>query len=339
MTNMEDNEFVAKLAVVGLGGMGSNLVNRLFTNGIKSATTIAMNTDANHLNMIRAHKRILIGKELTQGLGVGGYPELGAKAAEASSREIMSLIEGYDMVFLAAGLGGGTGGGAAPIVAKLAREQGSLVVAFVTYPFSLERSRKTKADWSLQQLSKNADTTIVIENDRLLSYAPNLQVEKAFELVDNVAANAVKGIADTITMPSLINLDFADVRAVLRDAGTATINIGHGSGQDKVEKVIKSTLAHPLLDVDRTGAKSALVHVPGSESLTIEDATRVGAGVTDGLDPRANVIFGARLVPELGDQINVMSVITGVTPRFNTAKHLSSTAEMDTSFIAGIESM
>jgi cell division protein FtsZ len=338
MTNMEENEFVAKLAVVGLGGMGSNLVNRLFTNGIKSATTIAMNTDANHLNMIRAHKRILIGKELTQGLGVGGYPELGSKAAEASSREIMALIEGYDMVFLAAGLGGGTGGGAAPIVARLAREQGSLVVAFVTYPFSLERSRKTKADWSLAQLSKNADTTIVIENDRLLSYAPNLQVEKAFELVDNVAANAVKGIADTITMPSLINLDFADVRSVLRDAGTATINLGHGAGQDKVEKAVKSTLAHPLLDVDRTGAKSALVHVSGSESLTIEDATKVGAGVTEGLDPRANVIFGARLMPELGDQINVMSVITGVTPRFNTAK-FPTAAATDTNFIAGIESM
>ena len=337
--NVEDNAFVAKLAVVGLGGMGSNLVNRLFTSGIRSATTIAMNTDAKHLNMIRAHKRILIGKELTNGLGVGGYPELGAKAAEASAKEIKSLIEGYDMIFLAAGLGGGTGGGAAPIVANYAREQGALVVAFVTYPFSLERSRKTKADWSLEQLSKNADTTIVIENDRLLSYAPNLQVEKAFELVDSVAANAVKGIADTITIPSLINLDFADVRAILRDAGTATINIGHGSGQDKVEKAIKSTLQHPLLDVNREGAKSALVHVSGSESLTIEDATRVGEGVTAGLDPRANVIFGARLAPELGDQINVMSVITGVTPRFNTAKHSSSMAEMDSSFITGIENM
>jgi cell division protein FtsZ len=337
--NMEENEFIAKLAVVGLGGMGSNLVNRLYTRGIKSATTIAMNTDANHLNMIRAHKRILIGKELTNGLGVGGYPELGSKAAEASSREIMSLIEGYDMIFLAAGLGGGTGGGSAPIVARLAREQGSLVVAFVTYPFSLERSRKTKADWSLEQLSKNADTTIVIENDKLLSYAPNLQVEKAFELVDNVAANAVKGIADTITIPSLINLDFADVRSVLRDAGTATISLGHGSGQDKVDKAIKSTLAHPLLDFDREGAKSALVHVSGSESLTIEDATRVGAGVTEGLDPRANVIFGARLMPELGDQINVMSVITGVTPRFNTSKRTVTSGSMDTNFIAGVESM
>jgi cell division protein FtsZ len=336
---VEDNAFVAKLAVVGLGGMGSNLVNRLYTNGIRSATTIAMNTDAKHLNMIRAHKRLLIGKELTGGLGVGGYPELGAKSAEASSKEILAAIEGYDMIFIAAGLGGGTGGGSAPIVAKYAREQGSLVVAFVTYPFSLERSRKSKADWSLEQLTKNADTTIVIENDRLLSYAPNLQVEKAFELVDSVAANAVKGIADTITIPSLINLDFADVRSVLRDAGTATISIGHGNGQDRVEKAVKSTLSHPLLDVDRNGAKSALVHVSGSESLTIEEATRVGEGVTSGLDPKANVIFGARLMPELGDQINVMSVITGVTPRFNTAKRSSSALEMDRSFITGIESM
>ncbi len=335
----EDESFVARLAVVGLGGAGCNLVNRLYTNGIKSATTIAINTDANHLNMIRAHKRMLIGKQLTNGLGVGGYPELGTKAAEASASEIQKAIEGYDMVFLSAGMGGGTGTGSAHVVAKLARQQGSLVVAFVTYPFALERSRKLKADWGLEQLSKNADTTIVIENDRLLSYAPNLQVEKAFELIDNVAASAVKGIADTIMMPSLINLDFADVRAILRDAGTATINIGTGTGTDRIEKAVRSTVAHPLLDVDRNGAKSALVHVQGSESLTIEEATRVGEGVTEGMDPRANVIFGARLVPELGDQIRVMSVVTGVTPRFGTAKFPSSSAETDRSFIAGIESM
>ena len=334
---MEDmDSFVAKLAVVGIGGQGSNLVNRLYKSGIRSARTIALNTDAKHLNTIRADTRMLIGKELTRGLGAGGFPELGMKAADASREEIRNVISGYDMVFVCAGMGGGTGGGGASVVAQLAKEQGSLVVAFVTYPFSLERSRKVKADWSLQQLSKNADTTIVIENDRLMSYAPNLQIEKSFELIDSIATNAVRGIADTIMLPSLINLDFADVRSVMRDAGTAVINLGYGHGSERVEKAIKSTLNHPMLDVDLEGAKSAMVHVTGSDSLTIEEATRVGAGVTDNLDAKANVIFGARLIPEMGDQIKVMSIVTGVKPRFGTAK-IDREAVVDTSFVAGIE--
>ncbi len=318
-----DEDFTAKLAVVGLGGMGSNLINRLYTNGIRSATTIAINTDAKHLNMIRAHKKMLIGKEITNGLGAGGFPELAAKCADASRAEITEAIRGYDMVVLAAGMGGGTGTGSAAQVAQMAREQGSLVVAFVTYPFGLERSRKLKADWGLEQLSKNADTTIVIENDKLLSYAPNLQVEKAFDLIDNVAGNAVKGIADTISMPSLINLDFADLRAVMRDMGTAVINIGMGQGPDKVEKAIRSTLTHPLVEADLDGAKSAMVHVTGGTSLTIEEATRIGEGVTESLDAKANVIFGARLVPELQDQIRVMSIVTGVKPIFGSAPRMS----------------
>ena len=334
---MEDmDSFVAKLAVVGIGGQGSNLVNRLYNSGIRSAKTIALNTDAKHLNTIRADKRMLIGRELTRGLGAGGFPELGMKAADASRAEISEVIAGYDMVFVCAGMGGGTGGGGASVVAQLAKEQGSLVVAFVTYPFSLERSRKAKADWSLQQLSKNADTTIVIENDRLMSYAPNLQIEKSFELIDSITTNAVRGIADTIMLPSLINLDFADVRSVMRDAGTAVINLGYGHGSERVEKAIKSTLNHPMLDVDLEGAKSAMIHVTGSDSLTIEEATRVGSGVTDNLDAKANVIFGARLVPEMGDQIKVMSIVTGVKPRFGTAK-IDRDAVVDTSFVAGIE--
>jgi len=169
-----------------------------------------------------------------------------------------------------------------------------------------------------------------------MSYAPNLQIEKSFELIDSIATNAVRGIADTIMLPSLINLDFADVRSVMRDAGTAVINLGYGHGSERVEKAIKSTLNHPMLDVDLEGAKSAMVHVTGSDSLTIEEATRVGAGVTDNLDAKANVIFGARLIPEMGDQIKVMSIVTGVKPRFGTAK-IDREAVVDTSFVAGIE--
>lgn len=335
-TNEEDM-FTPRMAVVGVGGQGSNLINRLYNYGIKSAATVAINTDIKHLNMINADKKLLIGKEITHGLGAGGFPELAAKCADTSKDMIMDAIRGYDMIFLAAGMGGGTGGGAGPVVAKMAKEQGSLVVAFVTYPFSLEGSRKQKADWSLEQLRKNADTTIVVENDRLLSYAPNLPIEKAFELIDNITSNAVKGITDTVTLPSLINLDFADVRTVLQGGGTAVINIGFGTGNDKVERVIRSTITHPLLDVNTENAHSALIHVSGGSSLTIEEATKIGEGVTDGLDPKANVIFGARLSPEMKDQVRVMSIVTGVTPRLGQGVRVSQAAEYNSDFMEGID--
>ncbi len=335
-----DGDFVAKLAVVGAGGQGCNLVNRLYTTGIKSATTIALNTDANHLNIVHAHKKLLIGGALTRGLGAGGFPEVGAKAADASREEIRKAVTGYNLVFIAAGMGGGTGGGSAPIIAEIARDEGALVVAFVTYPFALERSRRKKADWSIEQLSKQADTTVIIENDRLLSYAPNLPMEKAFDLIDSIASNAVRGIADTITIPSLINLDFADVRAVMGNAGTAMINVGHGYGTDKVDKAVKSTVSHPLLDVDLAGARSALVHVTGGTALTIQEATQVGEGVTQGLADDANVIFGSRLEPEFKDQIRVMSIVTGVKPKFGTASSLlGKQTTHDTAYIAGLETL
>ncbi|MCL5433819.1 MAG: cell division protein FtsZ [Candidatus Marsarchaeota archaeon] len=336
---MVEDEFVARLGVVGLGGMGSNLVNRLYNNGIKSANTIALNTDAKHLKIINAHKKILIGKEITKGLGAGGYPEIGQKCVEVSREEIKEAISGYDMLFLAAGMGGGTGGGAIATVAQMAKEQGSLVVAFVTYPFSLERSRKQKADWGIKQLIKNADTTIIVENDRLLKFAPNLQIEKAFELADSIATNAIKGIADTIMLPSLMNLDFADVRSVMKDAGTAVINIGSGAGPERVNKAIESTINHPLLNIDEEGGKSALIHVTGSSSLSIEEATKVGAGVTENLDQRANVIFGARMLPELQDQIKVMSIITGVKPKLGEFSRLSASNEENSSIFESIENI
>lgn len=308
--------FAPKVAVVGCGGQGSNLVNRLFVNGIQSATTIAINTDLPHLNMIKAHRKVLIGREITNGMGSGGYPMVAAKCAECSKADIEKVLSGFDLVFIAAGMGGGTGTGSAPVVAKVAKEQGATVIAAVTYPFSLERSRAQTAQWGINQLSKEADCVIVIENDKLLSYVPNLPMEKAFELCDNVTGNAVKGIADSITLPSLINLDFADLSAIVKDTGTAVINVGTASGPDRVKQVINSTLAHPLLTVDYEGAKGALVHVSGGMDLSIEDATKIGAGVTDGLATDANVIFGARLIPEMRDQIRVMTVVTGVKAKF-----------------------
>lgn len=318
---MGDNQFdyeafAPKVAVVGVGGQGSNLVNRLFSYGIKSADTIAVNTDIGHLNMIKAQKKLLIGKDITNGLGAGGFPEVAAKCADSSRYELEKALEGYNLVFVAAGMGGGTGTGAAPTVAKVARELGATVVATVTYPFALERSRKLKADWGLEQLNKEADCTIVIENDKLLSYVPNLPIEKAFELVDNVTGNAVKGIADTITLPSLINLDFADLRNIVRNTGTAVISLGSGRGTDRVQQAIKSTRTHPLMSVEYEGSKGALVHVVGGTNLTISEATSIGNGVTEGLLDNANVIFGARMLPELADEIRVMSVVTGVKAKF-----------------------
>ena len=317
---LDYDSFSPRIAVVGLGGQGCNLVNRLYNSGITSADTIAMNTDLAHLNMIKAGKKLLLGREITQGLGAGGYPEIGAKAVDLSRADVEKALAGYDLVFLAAGLGGGTGSGSAAPVARIAKELGATVIATVTYPFALERSRKLKADWAFEQLSKHADCTIVIENDRLLSFAPNLPIEKAFAMVDNITGNAVKGIADTIMLPSLINLDFADLATVVRNSGTAVISIGMGSGPDRVDQVIRSTRSHPLLNAEYDGAKGALVHVVGGTNLTIGDANRIGEGVTENLANNANVIFGARMLPELNDQIRVMSVITGVKAKFGTPK-------------------
>jgi len=335
MTEIDYDQYTPKIAVVGAGGQGSNLVNRLFVNGIQSATTIAMNTDVGHLNMIKAHKKLLLGKDITQGLGAGGYPEVAAKAAEVSRNEIDAALEGYDLVFICAGMGGGTGTGSAPIIAKIARERGATVIATVTFPFALERSRKQKAEWGLEQLNKQADCTIVVENDKLLSYVPNLPIEKAFELVDNITGNAVKGIADTITLPSLINLDFADLRNVVRNTGTAVISIGSGNGNGRIDQAVKSTRTHPLLSVDYEGAKGALIHVAGGTNLTISDATRLGEGVTSDLAADANVIFGARMIPELGDGVRVMSIVTGVKAKFGSKK----SEEAETSSALKMESL
>jgi cell division protein FtsZ len=330
--------FEPRTIVAGVGGQGSNLVNRLFNSGIKSASTVAINTDLAHLNIIHAHKKLLIGKDLTRGLGAGGFAEVAAKCAQADRSKIESALEGNNLVFVCAGMGGGTGTGAAPVVAEVASKMGATVIAVVTFPFALERSRKINAEAGINELSKYADSVMVIENDLLLSYVPNLQMEKALEVVDNITGDAVKNIADAITLPSLINLDYADLRSVVARTGTALISIGLGTGTDKVERVIKSTKAHPLLTADIEGAKSALVHVIGGNDVTIADATRIGEGVTESMADNANVIFGARVIPELRDQIRVMSVITGVKAKFGQ-KHDSEEARTAALRVDGLEAM
>jgi cell division protein FtsZ len=302
-----------RISVIGVGGAGCNCIDRLMKNGLKSARAVAINTDAKHLNMIEAHKKILIGKNITRGLGAGGHVEIGRRCAEADRELLKKEIGENELVFLTAGMGGGTGTGAAPVVAQIAKEQGAIVVAMVTYPFALERVRLRKAQEGIQELLKVADTVVVIDNNRLSSYAPNLQINKAFELADSITARAVIGISDTIMFPSLINVDFADVKAVMNSAGLAMISLGEGSGVDRVEKVVKDTLEHPLLDVNYENAKGCMIHIEGGPDLTLGEAIKIGEKLTESFDPSANVKVGARINPAYNERVRVTAIITGVT--------------------------
>jgi len=302
-----------RISVIGVGGAGTNTVHRLHKMGITSAETIAVNTDVNHLRTIEADKRVLIGKQLTRGLGAGGFPEVGRKAAEASREQLKQIIGKSELVFVTAGMGGGTGTGAAPVIARIAKEEGAITVAMVTYPFALERARLDKADWGLDELREAADTVVVIDNNRLVSYVPNLPMNQAFAVADTLVARAVKGISDTVMLPSLMNIDFADLRMIMGGAGVAAISIGEGKGANRVDEAVKNTLDHPLLDVDYTGSKGALILVSGGPQLTLGDSIKVGEGITESFDKNAYVKWGARINPELGDKIVVTAIVTGVT--------------------------
>ena len=302
-----------QIKVVGCGGAGTNCVSRLAQMGIKSAETIALNTDAKHLKIVNADKKILIGDTLTKGLGAGGFPEIGMKAAEQSKDKIRDALNGAELVFICAGMGGGTGTGAAPIVAREAKAQGAITVGMVTYPFALERARLDKADWGLDALKEACDTVVIIDNNRLVQFVPNLPMNQAFAVADTLVAKAVKGIADTVMLPSLMNIDFADLRMIMGNAGTAMISVGEAQGSNRVTDVIQSTLAHPLLDVDYTGSKGALILISGGSNLSLGDAVKVGEGITESFADNAYVKWGARIQPELENKIVVTAVLTGVT--------------------------
>ncbi|OIO24437.1 cell division protein FtsZ [Candidatus Micrarchaeota archaeon CG1_02_55_22] len=310
---MSFEEQKVRIAVVGVGGAGTNTVNRLKTMGIQSASTIAINTDANHLKMISADKRVLIGSKMTRGLGAGGFPEIGMKAAESSADELRKMLENTELVFITAGMGGGTGTGAAPVIARLAKEAGAITVGMVTYPFALERARLEKADWGLDALRDNCDTVVVIDNNRLVSYVPNLPMNQAFAVADTLVARSVKGISDTVTLPSLMNIDFADLRMIMGNAGVAAISIGEGKGNNRVKDAVESTLKHPLLDVEYSGSKGALLLISGGPQLSLGDAVSIGEGITESFDNNAYVKWGARIDPSLGDRVVVTAIATGVT--------------------------
>ncbi len=302
----------ARIVVMGCGGGGCNTVNRLTEMGIVGASTIAVNTDARHLAMVKAHKKILIGKELTRGLGAGGYPDVGKKAAEESKQDLKRAMKDCDLLFLTSGLGGGTGTGSAPVVAYLAKESGAIVIAAVTLPFKIEGARIVKAEEGLAKLREVCDTVIVIENQKLIDLAGNKPLKEAFGMADSLIATMIKGITETISMPSLVNLDYADVRTIMKAGGVATIGVGESDSQYRAKEAVQRALANPLLDVDYSGATGALIQVIGGEDMRLEEINLVGEMVSEHMDPEALVMWGARILPEFSGKMQVIAIVTGV---------------------------
>jgi|TARA_B110000881_G_scaffold190355_2_gene181552 cell division protein FtsZ len=300
-----------RLLICGCGGSGNNTMNRITHLGVEGAVTVAINTDKQHLDHTRAMQKLLVGRHITRGLGAGGDPSMGRKCAEAGRDVISKIVNNADLVFITAGLGGGTGTGIAPVVADEAKRAGALVVAIVTTPFHVERrQRMQRALEGLEQLRKTCDAVLVLDNNRLLHYVPNLPLDEAFSIMDQLIAEIVKGITETITLPSLINLDFADVRAIMEDGGVTMML--YGESDRGAEEVVHEAMNHPLLDIDVSGATGALIHVTGGPYMTLEQANQVVDLMTSRIAPDANVIMGARQDPGFGDTIKVMSIITGV---------------------------
>lgn len=309
----EDNQFgEPRIVIVGCGGAGNNTVNRLYNIGVDGAETIAINTDKQHLEMIEADTKILVGKSLTEGLGAGGDPNKGARATEMAQGTIKNVLGDADLVFVTAGMGGGTGTGAAPVVSEIAKDQGAIVVGMVSTPFNVEKARTVKAQEGLEKLREKADSIIVLDNNRLLDYVPNLPVGKAFSVMDQIISETVKGISETITQPSLINLDYADMSSIMGKGGVAVMLVGETQDKNKAEEVVKDALSHPLLDVDYRGATGGLVHITGGPDLALKEAEGVAKKITDRLEANADVIWGARIREEYKGKVRVMAIMTGV---------------------------
>ena len=318
--NKEDEELYeilqqhqARIKVIGIGGGGNNTLDRINEIGVEGAKSIAINTDAQDLIETKADKKILIGKELTKGLGAGSSPRVGEESAKEQEKEIREALKDSDMIFITSGMGGGTGTGSAPVVAEIAKKSGALVVGVVTVPFAMEGSRRyDNAIHGIQKMEKYVDTLIVIPNEKLLEIAPNLPLHTAFKLADEVLTNAVKGITELVTKNGLINLDFADIKAVMTDAGVAMIGLGEADSENKSEESVERALNNPLLDVELKNATGALVNVTGGNDMTLEDAKKIVAKISETLDDDAKIIWGAQIVEDLEKVIKTMVVITGV---------------------------
>jgi len=301
------------IKVVGCGGAGTNTISRCVASQITGAELIAVNTDAQHLLLAESPRKVLIGKHLTRGLGAGSLPQIGEEAAKESEQDIRNALGRADMVFVTCGLGGGTGTGCAPIVAQIAKEAGALTIGVVTLPFSVEGLiRMENAESGLKRLRDICDTVIVIPNDKLLDIVPNLSLNAAFKVADEVLMRSIKGITEMITMPGLVNLDFADLKTVMKRGGVAMIGLGEAEGENKAVNAVVEALNSPLLEVDISEATGALVNVTGGEDMTISEAERVVEEIYSRIDPNARIIWGTTVDPKLKRNIRAMLVITGV---------------------------
>ncbi|MFH1316934.1 MAG: cell division protein FtsZ [Candidatus Woesearchaeota archaeon] len=303
----------ANMKVIGVGGAGCNMVSWLSKKGVKGAEIIACNTDQQHLNITEADHKFLIGKNITRGLGCGGYPQKGNQAAQEAVNDIKSVLSNSDMVFICAGMGGGTGTGASPFIAQIAKTMGSIIIGTVTMPFNIERSRIDKAEMGLSHLREACDTVIVIDNNRLVKIAGNLPVQQAFAVANELISTMIRGIIETISVPSLVNLDFADVKAIMKSGGVAAIGVGYSDTASRVEEAVKGALSNPLLEISYQGAEGALIHIEGGPDMTLQEVEKIGELVTEELDTEANVIWGARVTDHMKGKICVMTIITGVS--------------------------
>ncbi len=304
----------AKIKVIGCGGGGGNTLSRISEVGITGAETIALNTDAQDLLYANANTKVLIGKELTGGLGAGSIPQVGEEAAHESEHDIKEKLQGADMVFITCGLGGGTGTGSAPVVAEIAKKLGILTVGIVTIPFAMEGQRRYEnAIIGLEKLENIVDTLIVIPNDKLLDLAPDLPLNTAFKVADEILTNAVKGVAELITKTGLVNLDFADVKTVMGNGGVAVIGVGESDTDNRAVEAVDKAVQNPLLDVDIAGAEGALINVTGGNDMTLEEARKVVESVSEKLDEDARIIWGAQLSEDLDKTIRVLLIVTGVS--------------------------
>ena len=303
----------AKIKVVGVGGGGGNSLSRMREIGIKGGELIAINTDAQDLLYANADQKILIGKELTQGLGAGSNPKIGQEAARESETEIRKKISNSDMVFITCGLGGGTGTGAAPVVADIAKKQGSLTIGVVTLPFTIEgKKRIENAMDGLERMEGIVDTLIVIPNDKLLELAPDLPLQTAFKIADEILTNAVKGVTELVTTTGLVNLDFADIKAVMSDGGVSLIGMGESDTEQRALDSVQKAIQNPLLDVDVSNATGALVNIIGGPDMSLEECKSIIEFVGEKLSPDAKLIWGAQLSEDMEKSIRVLLIITGV---------------------------